>query len=127
MKVRIVTPNTASTMKALEVENITKFIQAKQMIMQMKQVAMQMQQPTDEFDKIDQRLDILFNIDKENIDIKSNEQEIREASAQLTQLVNSFNIMQPQNDMTNQMAIPQGLGTGGQEQVQAAPEGQQVV
>ena len=127
MKVRIVTPNTASTMKALEVENITKFIQAKQMIMQMKQVAMQMQQPTDEFDKIDQRLDVLFNIDKENVDIKSNEQEVREASAQLTQLVNSFNIMQPQNDMTNQMAIPQGLGASGQEQVQAAPEGQQVI
>jgi hypothetical protein len=92
MKVRIVTPSTASTMKALEVENITKFIQAKQMIMQMKAQAMQMQQSTDEFDKIDQRLDVLFNIDKENIDIKSNEQEIRDVSAQLTQLVNSFNM-----------------------------------
>jgi hypothetical protein len=90
MKVRIVTPNTASTMKALEVENITKFIQAKQMIMQMKAQNMQMQLPTDELDKIDDRLDILFNIDKENIDIKSNEQEVREASAQMTQLVNSF-------------------------------------
>lgn len=127
MKVRIVTPNTASTMKALEVENITKYIQAKQMIMQMKQVAMQMQQPSDEFDKIDQRLDILFNIDQENVDIKSNEQEVREASAQLTQLVNSFNIMQPQNEMTNQMAIPQGLGIGGQEQVQGAAEASQPV
>jgi hypothetical protein len=42
MKVRIVTPSTASTMKALEVENITKFIQAKQMIMQMKAQNMQM-------------------------------------------------------------------------------------
>jgi hypothetical protein len=93
MKVRIVTPSTASTMKALEVENITKFIQAKQMIVQMKQVSMQMQQPIDEFEKIDKRLDILFNIDEQNIDIKSNEQEIREASAQLTQLVNSFNIL----------------------------------
>jgi hypothetical protein len=55
-------------------------------------MAAQMQQPTDEFDKISDRLDVLFNIDKENVDIKSNEQEIREASAQLTQLVNSFNI-----------------------------------
>lgn len=127
MKVRIVTPNTASTMKALEVENITKFIQAKQMIVQMKQISMQMQQPTEEFDKIDQRLNVLFNIDEQNVDIKSNEQEIREASAQLTQLVNSFNISTPQDEMTNQMAIPQGLGTGGQEQVQAAPEGQQIV
>jgi hypothetical protein len=92
MKVRIVTPSTQSTMKALEVENITKFIQAKQMIMQMKAQAMQMQQPTDEFEKIEQRLDVLFNIDAENVDIKSNEQEVREASAQLTQLVNSFSI-----------------------------------
>lgn len=33
MKVRITTPATASTMKALEVENITKYIQAKQMVM----------------------------------------------------------------------------------------------
>lgn len=124
MKVRIVTPSTASTMKALEVENITKFIQAKQMIMQMKAQAMQMQAPTDEFDKIDQRLDILFNIDAENIDIKSNEQEVREASAQLTELVNSFNIMGWQNEMTNPMAMqqmPQELGNSGEEQAPATP------
>ena len=65
-----------------------------------------MQQPTDEFDKISDRLDILFNIDKENMDIKSNEQEVREASAQLTQLVNSFNITTAQDEQTNQMAMP---------------------
>lgn len=126
MKVRIVTPNTASTMKALEVENITKYIQAKQMIMQMKAQSMQMQQSTDEFDKIDQRLDILFNIDQENMDIKSNEQEVREASAQLTQLVNSFNIWSMQNEQANQMAMPQ-MDISGQEQVQGAPETSQPV
>ena len=54
MKVRIVTPSTQSTMKALEVENISKYIQAKQMIFQMKAQNMQMQLPTDELDKIDQ-------------------------------------------------------------------------
>ena len=129
MKVRIVTPSTQSTMKALEVENITKFIQAKQMIMQMKWMAAQMQQPTDEFDKISDRLDILFNIDKENIDIKSNEQEIREASAQLTQLVNSFNIWWWQNEQTNPMGMqpPQMNGNGWQEWVQQAEEWQQEV
>ena len=127
MKVRIVTPNTASTMKALEVENITKYIQAKQLITQMKAQNMQLWLPTEEFDKIDQRLDVLFNIDEQNIDIKSNEQEVREASAQLTQLVNSFNIWSMQNEQANQMAIPQGLGASGQEQVQGAPEVQQPV
>ena len=111
MKVRIVTPSTASTMKALEVENITKFIQAKQMIVQMKQISMQMQQPIDEFEKIDKRLDILFNIDEQNIDIKSNEQEVREASAQLTQLVNSFNILWQENGNTNPMGMPQMAGS----------------
>ena len=128
MKVRIVTPSTASTMKALEVENITKFIQAKQMIVQMKQVSMQMQQPIDEFEKIDKRLDILFNIDEQNIDIKSNEQEIREASAQLTQLVNSFNILWWwQDEQANQMAMPQipTAWTGGEVQ-QATGESQEV-
>lgn len=124
MKVRIVTPSTASTMKALEIENVAKYIQAKQMILQMKAQNMQMQLPTDEFDKIDQRLDVLFNIDKENVDIKSNEQEVREASAQLVQLVNSFNISTQQNEIANQMAMPQGieqgLGLGGEEEVQAA-------
>lgn len=124
MKVRIVTPSTQSTMKALEVENITKFIQAKQMIMQMKAQAMQMQQPTDEFDKISDRLDILFNIDKENVDIKSNEQEVREASAQLTQLINSFNITTWQDEQANMMAMPQ-MDFGGQGQVQGASEQQQ--
>lgn len=129
MKVRIVTPSTQSTMKALEVENITKFIQAKQMIMQMKWMAAQMQQPTDEFDKISDRLDVLFNIDKENIDIKSNEQEIREASAQLTQLVNSFNIWWWQNEQTNPMGMqpPQMSGNGWQEWVPQAEEWQQEV
>ena len=124
MKVRIVTPSTQSTMKALEVENITKFIQAKQMIMQMKAQAMQMQQPTDEFDKISDRLDILFNIDKENVDIKSNEQEVREASAQLTQLINSFNITTWQDEQANMMAQPQ-MDFGGQGQVQGASQEQQ--
>lgn len=124
MKVRIVTPSTQSTMKALEVENITKFIQAKQMIMQMKAQAMQMQQPTDEFDKISDRLDILFNIDKENVDIKSNEQEVREASAQITQLINSFNITTWQNEQANMMAMPQ-MDFGGEGQVQGASEEQQ--
>ena len=125
MKVRIVTPSTQSTMKALEVENITKFIQAKQMIMQMKWMAVQMQQPTDEFDKISDRLDILFNIDKENVDIKSNEQEVREASAQLTQLVNSFSITWWQNEMSNPMGMqqmPQDINFGGEEQATEAPE-----
>lgn len=128
MKVRIVTPSTASTMKALEVENITKFIQAKQMIVQMKQVAMQMQQPIDEFEKIDKRLDILFNIDEQNIDIKSNEQEIREASAQLTQLVNSFNILWWwQDEQANQMAMPQmPTAWAGGEVQQATGESQEV-
>ena len=126
MKVRIVTPSTQSTMKALEVENITKFIQAKQMIMQMKAQAMQMQQPTDEFDKISDRLDILFNIDKENMDIKSNEQQVREASAQLTQLINSFNITTWQDEQANMMAMPQ-MDFGWQGQVQWASEEQQPV
>ena len=126
MKVRIVTPSTQSTMKALEVENITKFIQAKQMIMQMKAQAMQLQQPTDEFDKISDRLDILFNIDKENVDIKSNEQEVREASAQLTQLINSFNITTWQDEQANMMAQPQ-MDFGGQEAVQWAESQQQPV
>lgn len=128
MKVRIVTPSTQSTMKALEVENITKFIQAKQMIMQMKWMAAQMQQPTDEFDKISDRLDILFNIDKENVDIKSNEQEVREASAQLTQLVNSFSITWWQNEMSNPMGMqqmPQDISFGGEEQAAETPEVQQ--
>ena len=127
MKVRIVTPSTASTMKALEVENITKYIQAKQMLLQIKAQNMQMQLPTDELDKIDQRLDVLFNIDKENIDIKSNEQEVREASAQLTQLVNSFNIWTQQNEIANQMAMPQMSEIWAEWWVQqATPESQQV-
>lgn len=124
MKVRIVTPSTQSTMKALEVENITKFIQAKQMLMQMKAQALQMQQPTDEFDKISDRLDILFNIDKENIDIKSNEQDVRDAAAQMTQLINSFNMWWQANEQANLMAMPQipeGWSNPWEEEVPATP------
>jgi hypothetical protein len=113
-------------MKALEVENITKFIQAKQMIMQMKAQNMQMWLPTDEYDKISDRLDILFNIDKENVDIKSNEQEVREISAQLTQLINSFNMWWMQNEQANMMATPQ-MDFGGQGEVQGAETQQPAV
>lgn len=107
MKVRIVTPATASTMKALEVENITKYIQAKQMVMGMKMQALQLQQPTEAFDKIDNKLDMLFNIDKENIDIPSNEQEVRDSSAEITQMINSFNIWWQQDETLNPMGMQQ--------------------
>lgn len=131
MKVRIVTPSTASTMKALEVENVTKYIQAKQLIMQMKAQYMQMQQPTDELDRISDRLDVLFNIDKNNVDIESNEQQVRDATAQITQLINSFTMWSMQNETANQMAMPQSpelwLGTGWAWAVQQASAGQQEV
>ena len=103
MKVRIVTPSTASTMKALEVENIAKYIQAKQMLANIKMMNLQMQQPVDVFNKIDDKLDMLFNIDKENIDIPSNEQEIRDATAQITQMINSLNFAWWNNETLNPM------------------------
>ena len=105
MKVRIVTPSTASTMKALEVENITKYIQAKQMLTQIKMANLQMQQPVDTFNKIDEKLDMLFNIDKENIDIPSNEQQVRDATAQITQMINSFNFWWWENEALNPMGM----------------------
>ena len=105
MKVRIITPSTASTMKSLEIENIVKYIQAKQMLVQIKMANLQMQQPVDTFNKIDDKLDMLFNIDKENIDIPSNEQEIRDATAEITQLVNSFNYWWWENEALNPMGM----------------------
>ena len=123
MKVRIVTPSTASTMKALEVENITKYIQAKQMLGQIKMMNLQMQQPVDTFNKIDEKLDMLFNIDKENIDIPSNEQQVRDATAQITQMINSFNFWWWENELNNQMAMQpnqQGMNMGWEEWVQQA-------
>jgi len=123
MKVRIVTPSTASTMKALEVENITKYIQAKQMLGQIKMMNLQMQQPIDSFNKIDEKLDMLFNIDKENIDIPSNEQQVRDATAQITQMINSFSFWWWENELNNQMAMQpnqQGMNMGWEEWVQQA-------
>lgn len=105
MKVRIVTPSTASTMKALEVENIAKYIQAKQMLAQIKMMNLQMQQPVDSFNKIDQKLDMLFNIDKENIDIPSNEQEIRDATAEITQMINALDFWWWNNETLNPMGM----------------------
>jgi len=123
MKVRIVTPSTASTMKALEVENIAKYIQAKQMLAQIKMANLQMQQPVEALNKIDDKLDMLFNIDKENIDIPSNEQEVRDATAQITQLINSFNYWQPENELnpqTNLQQAQQGMSMGWQADLQQA-------
>lgn len=118
MKVRITTPATASTMKALEVENITKYIQAKQMVMNLQAQAQQTGQDPEHWAKINQRLDILFNIDKNNVDIKSNEQKLRESTAEMTNMVNSF-ILQWNDDEENmvmdqgQLQAPQDWGMGG--------------
>lgn len=92
MKVRITTPATASTMKALEVENLTKYINAKQMVMNLQAQAQQTGQDPSHWVKINERLDVLFNIDKNNIDIKSNEQLLREKTAEMMKMVNDFSL-----------------------------------
>ncbi|MBQ9554045.1 hypothetical protein IJU97_03715 [bacterium] len=79
-------------MKALEIENLTKFLQAKQMIVQFKQFAMQSGGDVGMREKLDERLNVLFNIDKDNIDIESSEQKIRDKMAEITQLISSFTL-----------------------------------
>lgn len=90
MKVRITTPATASIMKALEVENITKYIQAKQMVINLKAQAQQMGEDVSRRKAIEERLDVLFNIDRNAIDIKSNEQNLRDQTAEITKVLDSF-------------------------------------
>lgn len=104
MKVRIVTPATASTMKALEVENLTKYLQAKQMVEWFKIQAMQTWGDVEQWEKISERLDMLFNIDKRNIDINSWEQDLRNQTAEITALLNQFTF-KPEDEALNEMAM----------------------
>nr|DAS95524.1 MAG TPA: hypothetical protein [Caudoviricetes sp.] len=92
MKVRITTPATASTMKALEVENISKYIQARQMVANLKAQALQMGEDTSHWQAIEERLDVLFNIDRNTIDIKSSEQNLRDQTAEITKVLDSFSM-----------------------------------
>lgn len=107
LKVKIVTPPTASTMKALEIENLTKFLQAKQMIVQFKQFAMQSGGDVGMREKLDERLNVLFNIDKDNIDIESSEQKIRDKMAEITQLISSFTLWWNPDETVNQTGMEQ--------------------
>lgn len=109
MKVRIVTTQTASTMKALEIENLMRYLQAKAQVMQFKAQAMQMWWDTQTWDKIDQRLDVLFNIDKWNIDITSHEEQLREEMAEVTDILNSFSLSQDPNETANQIGMEQAM------------------
>jgi hypothetical protein len=57
------TPSNQGTMKALEIENIIKFINAKIQIMNAKAPALQSGGDTSERDQIEKKLNQLFNID----------------------------------------------------------------
>ena len=123
MKVRITTPATASTMKALEVENISKYIQARQMVANLKAQALQMGEDTSHWQAIEERLDVLFNIDRNTIDIKSSEQNLRDQTAEITKVLDSFSIwdewdetlppmdMQETPELGLSTSWPQGVGT----------------
>jgi hypothetical protein len=109
MKVRIVTSQTASTMKALETENILKYMQAKWQIEQFKAMAMQTWWDVEQWDKISQRLDVLFNIDKHNIDITPNEEKLRQEMAEVTELLNSFTLSWNPDETANQIGMEQAM------------------
>ena len=109
MKVRIVTSQTASTMKALETENILKYMQAKWQIEQFKAMAMQTWWDVEQWEKISQRLDVLFNIDKHNIDITPNEEKLRQEMAEVTELLNSFSLSWNPDETANQIGMEQAM------------------
>lgn len=130
MKVRVVTTQTASTMKALEIENLTRYLQAKAQIMQFKAQAIQIGEDPSQWEKISERLDVLFNIDKENIDITSNEQKQREKLADVTDILSQFSFTWEQttpDETANPNAMEQTLqgepvSTGEQESLPTVQE-----
>ena len=109
MKVRVVTNQTQSTMKALETENILKYLQAKGQIEQFKAMAMQTGGDVDQWQRISDRLDVLFNIDKRNIDITSNEEKLRQEMTEVTEILNSFSLQQNPDETANQIGMEQAM------------------
>lgn len=109
MKVRVVTNQTQSTMKALETENILKYLQAKGQIEQFKAMAMQTGGDVEQWQRISDRLDVLFNIDKRNIDITSNEEKLRQEMTEVTEILNSFSLQQNPDETANQIGMEQAM------------------
>jgi hypothetical protein len=79
-------------MKALEIENILKFINAKIQIMNAKAPLMQTGVDTSERDQIEKKLDQLFNIDDKHIGLKSNVDKFEEKMGQITQLIDQISV-----------------------------------
>ena len=50
---------------------------------------------------------VLFNIDKDNIDIESSEQKIRDKMAEITQLISSFTLWWNPDETVNQTGMEQ--------------------
>ena len=87
LKVYIKTANTPATMKALEIENMTRYVQTKLQLLQAKALAAQWGGDVRDFEAIENKMDELFDIDPEHIMLKSNADKFKEQTAEITQAI----------------------------------------
>ena len=119
LKVYIKTASTPATMKALEIENFTRFVQTKMQLLQAKALAMQWGWDPREFEAIDNKLSELFDIDPDHIMLKSNADKFKDQLAEVSKAVMQIWQENPlskieENAPTNQQTVPQPMWMQGE-------------
>ena len=108
LKVQIETPSTPNTLKFIERDDLNKYVATQLSIYQVTQDPAILQR----LEQVSKKMDMLYNIDPENISMKSQEQAMREKNAEMIQAVASFNTQPPANVETlpPQAGQPQTMG-----------------
>lgn len=120
LKVHITTPSTPNILKSLEKEDLQKYINAKVQLIQLWGDASLIN-----IEELNKRIDMVYDIDPEHINLKSSQDALREKTAEIIQAVSSFwggnlDFLPATDETTNQQGI-----SSSNEQNWRAPESAQ--
>ena len=109
LKVYVKTATTPATMKALEIENMTRFVQTKLQLLQAKALAMQSGSEPKEFEAIDNKLNELFDIDPDHIMLKSTADKFKEKMAEIGNTIMQVWQNNLSENLNNETSNQQGI------------------
>ena len=113
LKVHITTPSTPNILKSLEKEDLQKYINAKVQLIQLGGDPSLIN-----IEELNKRIDMVYDIDPENINLKTSQDHLREKQAEIIKAVSSFDggesldLMNNWNETTQQPWLPWTLAEG---------------
>lgn len=85
LKVHITTPSTPNILKSLEKEDLQKYINAKVQLLQLGGDSSLIN-----IEELNKRIDMVYDIDPENINLKTSQDHLRQQQADIIKAVSSF-------------------------------------